>query len=611
MLFLRSFLPENHILAGQIEKLSNISKYTPEIYQPLYILISCCLSLECRPSEKLMLSFKNQLHHGQRLKITHVPSNTKVTDALCRCLQLMRTVDELVIGGYNFFSLYSKLPSILKENSKIKSLTIIEYSKSDDFSEFLKSIPKDGLERLKFKDVIFQDSMISGFEGIKLRYKFSELVFSGCTFTEEQFTRLIGLSDSISQLSLFSLSHLKLDFEISKDMINKIVKLLSNSGIYSLKLKDLNLNLCDIFKFLSDDNLYIVDLDLSQNYCCSNLPDDFFLPSTVNELTLRNVKWQGDSLSKFLSVQPFRSVIRVDCSYARFDSPPPKDPFSTLVEVPPSTFIESFIWHENPISSKLFRFLSNFSYLHEGVFQSCPILKSDSSTILESMSNFILKTKIAKLAIISTIQNYKDKGIEALKYSLSQNQFLRVLNISNNRIGDRGLMILLDILIQNQNITKVNFSGSDLCDPSLFIQFVRDITQLPSLVHVSKPQKDISFLCSKSSKGYETELNMLWNSLTEATMRNTENNKPDSESNASSVFASQPVDSISTQESFIFTYLEASWEINVEVGYFNFDVEWNCLRKEFDYSTIMNVELPNMDALSNQHQDNLIDFEPV
>lgn len=609
--YLRSFLPQSHGMAKEIAKISNMSQYNPDTYQPLYILISCCLSLDCRPSDKLMASFKNQLHNGTRLKITHLPSNTNVVSALCRALALMQTVDDLVIGGFHFFSLYSKLPGILKQNKQIRKLTIFEYSKYDDFAKFINEIPDDGLDLLKFKDIHFSDTMIDAFKNVKLSKKISGIFFSGCTFTKQQFVTLITQTESISQLSTFALAHLKLDFELSKDMFLKLTKIMSDTGIYAFKLKDMHINIPDFLKIISDDNLYIVDLDLSSNYCTSNIPEDIMLPSTVNTLRLLNVKWQGDALSKFLSIQPFSSVIKVDFSYARLDIPLNKDPFEHLIDVPPSTYIESFIWQENPISTRLFKFLSNFTYLHEGVFQSCPIYKHDQQTILEAMGSFILKTKIAKLAIISTIHPYRDKGIEALKESLSQNQFLRVLNISNNKIGDRGLMILLDILIQNHNITKINFTDSDLCDPSLFIQFLRDISQLPSLVHVSKPRKDISFLCSKSPKTYETELNMLWGILTEQTKKNTENNKPDSESNVSSVFASQPGDSLSTAENFGITYLEASWETNIEVGYINFDNDWYHLKKMFDYQRLLDIALPNLDNLANHGSANLIDFEPV
>ena len=609
--FLSQFFPENHgakIEIPQSKEQLDYSALAPSETQFIDLFISCCLSLDVRPDPRWCSITRKSLRNDESLNLLDIEFNPKIIAALCRALSLMRNVPHVIIGGYKFLSLYGSLSVILQSNPTIEELTIVDSITSDGFLSFCKSIENSGLEALNFDNVTLTEEMIMMLSSVKLSDHIHELEFRRCNLQDNALLAFFTHAHSFKGLEILEFSR---DSRVLSDSnIKRLFKFVSDAQIDILILKEMNLDIVNILTVMVENEYDIKTLNLSKNYCSDIGRTDLLFPAALSELILKNVKWNGNSFAQFLSLMPFQSTVKVDFSSARFQDDAPMDPFRKLADKPKTNFLESINFKHNVISTKLFEFLTQSTFIHEAFFDSCTILPEDENTILTAISDFISSEKLTKLSLASTLRSYKEAGIAHLKGALSDHCYLKSFNYSNNAIGDRGLMILKDILLTNETITKLNFSGANLFDPTTFLDFIKAISKLTTLAHVTKPKRDIAFLLSRSNKTLETEINDLWKHLSENTERNAKMNNIDMTQSMNSGFLSA-IDSSSLFEASSVTYIEASWDLTIDINYPNPANDWEKLQKRFTFEKITGCPKPAIQDMSNTDPFNLIEFDPL
>ena len=608
--FLEQLFPDNHKVQIDIQQSQEQLNYSadPQPTQFIDLFISSCISLDVRPDPHWCSIIRKELRNDGDLDLLDVEYNPKIIAALCRALSLMRTVPRVIIGGFKFLSVYGSLSSIIESNPTIEELSIIDTLTTDGFQLFCNHIEHSGLEVLRFNNVKLTDDMVRMMASIKFSDHIHVLELKRCNLSDDALAELFTHSSAFRGLEIFKLAKDKR--KLSDSNLKRLFKFVSDASVPKFVLKNMQIDVVSVLKCFVNEKYDINSLDLSDNFC-NPLPQiDLSFPASLTNLSLRGVKWHGNSMAQFLSLQPFRGTVKVDFSYAKFPDVSPMDPFGQLADKPQTNYLESINWKHNPISSKFIRFLSNFSFLHEAVLDSCPILPSDETSIILALSDFIRGSKLTKLSLSSTLRSFKEAGIKGLAPALAQHQYIRSFNYSNNSIGDRGLMILRDILLNNETITRLNFSGANLFDPNNFLEFLRSISQLTTLSHVTKPKRDISFLLTRSSKSMENEINELWANLSERTAKNAEMHHLEMTQSMNSGFLST-IDSSSIFEASQVTYIEASWDLTIDINYPNPSKEWEKLAKQFSFENITGFPKPSIQDMSNTDSYNLIEFDQL
>ena len=195
----------------------------------------------------------------------------------------------------------------------------------------------------------------------------------------------------------------------------------------------------------------------------------------------------------------------------------------------------------------------------------------------------------------------------ALRSPLMFHPNLSRLNISDNEIGDEGLPILRDVILQSESIVQVWFDSSGIQQPMSLIQFLNEISS-SHLLHLSKPRNDFHHLFSKSSKNIQKELKDAWQNIESKIQKNKDivgaNNL--SETSMNSNLNSAFMDSNSIMDTGLATSVEVSWEMAIDLGYDGSESTWNQLKNEYSVSAITGIQ----DTKAKEdNQINLIEFD--
>lgn len=600
IIHLKSLLPPEQSVTYDLPKDLKIEKHSPRPSQFLHLFISSCRSINIPINEGLCSNFRKSLYQHNHLTFIHKGNyDIKIVDAFNRALSMTRTTPNIIIGDQSYPELYLSLSNILQENKSIHELIIQNYRLSNGFSQFINSLQLSKLNSLTFEYVQFSNEMVQYLtENIPI--DFNSLVFINANFDSSQFTQF----NTLFKRNVNEIKICKDDQPMPFDIIPNFFKALIQSQLKSLSLSYMNIDIASIFNLINGVDMQLEKLDLSGNFCSSIFTGKYNISSSLTSINLKSVQWEKNTLINLLGQQVFTSQVNINLSRASFKGDK-FESFKELPESPPTPMITKLKWNHNPISSRILLFIEKYYFLDDVSFNECEIEEDDK--ILDSFAHFLEKKQLTRFSIVGTLKKFKTKMMFALRSPLMFHPNLSRLNISDNEIGDEGLPILRDIILQSESIVQVSFDSSGIQQPSSMIQFLNEISS-SHLLHLSKPRNDFRHLFSKSSKNIQKDLKDAWVNIESKIKKNKEIagvnvlNEPSMNSVSNSTF----FDSTSMMDTGLVTRIEASWEMQIDLGYDGSEAIWNQLKKEYSYSAITGIQ----DTKEKEDtQINLIEFD--
>ena len=590
---LRSLLPRYHPVVFDVPATMEPSDPTIGKGQLVDLYVSECHLLDRTPEPKFVHTLRKASHREKLVRVDRTETSEANCHALSAALVYAMRVRAIEVGGKGFGKLWERLERIVEVNHEIATVTAFGYKKAKQFGAFVEGLTKSVVKTLCFRDIVFDGDMEAELTGRLAETPVSTLEFRGCVFKKESFCQAVstGFLGGVECLTNIR------KFVVAKDVVDPqyvgcLIPILMGSAIEDMSVIDCEMDLEVFFQLFSASasSLNISVLDLSGNFCPEGFTGQYLMPGTLNALTLRRVRWDGNSLLTFLSKQTYMSMIEVDLSEAILNEEQVAQLVSEIPETPPTPSIRVFHWNSNPLCQKLLEFFSEFKYLQGLTISHCYYPAHEKKKgILQGLHSLLSKTNIQKLYIAESLKDFKDTAIRSLKEILSKHPALSKLDISKNALGDIGLSALKDILKVNTRFTRLVFDEEGLSSPDVLIDFLEFVGSVMYLRNISRPRLEMARLGEQFGRIKAHEMKQAWQRVTERKIprsRCASESATDFSTTSALVTTS---DTVSATTSMASQHLEANWDVHIEVDFDGGVREWDALKQEFSYAQITGV----------------------
>ncbi|OHT15924.1 hypothetical protein TRFO_13576 [Tritrichomonas foetus] len=572
----------------------------PRPTQFIDIFLSICHSKELAPNIPFFSHLRKSLRMGEPLSIIQGSFDTHVLKAAIDAFSLTTTIEFAIFGGFNFLDLYNSLGKAISGNKTVKKLKLTNYANPNKFENFFNGLKLSSITTLIFESVTFKINNVKDLAQEIKNTSIKSLSFIGCDFNIVTFLPILQAGSNFQSIDFFEISG-----DEGKTHFNcysELLVFLKESQIKNVKLSQMGIDISVFFKMIQNfPELEIESLDLSNNKFCMNQITNYVFPETIRAFNLSKVHWEAGTFHEFLSHQTFVSDgVHIDFSQAHFNEKK-SDLFEKLPQYPSTPMILRLNWNHNVITSKLIRFFAEYSFIEKASFDYCKIIPGTNiDELLESISYFISKTQLSKLSLKGTFIGAKGDAMSKIRNSLITAPSLISLDISDNKIGDRGLLIFKDIIMKSPSIGSIAFDGSEIKDPLALMQFFKEISNKEHLFYVSKPRRDMTRLITdSSSEKLKKELEDSWENLKKKIKHHSkatnliEISDNDSFMLYGSTSFSSKFNSMILNSSLISVNIptvEASWDLNINIGYTGSEQEWENLRQIYSISNLAGIQ---------------------
>ena len=407
------------------------------------------------------------------------------------------TIDTLVFQKFNVKSFSAMFDIILENSQKISNLVFTDYSNDDSIPNFSgKIIEKTSISNICFSRVtspivlhFFKHcNRISGIESI---------ILSQVKFLSDEF---INLSEYIIQNQKLKQSLKK--FEFSKcPILNFPIKqftmmLASFSSLECISLKGLNGDGMRFLNSVSRSNapvkiIYANFLNFRKNL------ESVKLPETLLLLDVSRSNFTNEAFATFficLTKKQFKLPLSLKMNNIKYS----KGSFTSLQEILKTKVNQIFpniIEFElsNVIlpaddSRSLFAFLFTQKYLRN--LSLGRIQTNNQVEFLKNVMTLVLSLKIPGLELFGSFNGPTIyQFIQALA---AQNiSFIRHFGIPKSSIGNEGIKVLINLIMNSPNINELMIDGLDPESPDALYQLWQVISSRDSIVSLDYPASDI------------------------------------------------------------------------------------------------------------------------
>ena len=399
-----------------------------------------------------------------------------------QCIYLAPSIQTLIVPfNVNFDSL-KYLIDFLKINQSISSIHF-RNPLPQNFSEFTNAFlhaPNDLIQTLKFDNCNFSLEDINQISKI-IRNKSIESLYlenSLNSLTSGPFISKIQQNPGFQNIS-----NLCLDFT-SNINIRLLMRYLANVKVLSLVHCDF-----EIADFFEAIQLYSTDIkqplafkmnsiNISENRNNKQILLNFKLPQYISVFVMKNIIWDNTSFNNLmeciLNHQPLsndpslnENEIKLDISHA---SMPPHcwDSFFNLLETLTGENLVALRWNNNPIdtNNSFISFLEKCKKLRLLSLIGCFNEKDVSlSNFLELISQ---SKSLQNLSIAGNDKVFLGTKLLDVLDAISSNCSIKILDISNQKCGDKLLKKLSETLLSNKVIEEIYFQGNNIKDIRLY-----------------------------------------------------------------------------------------------------------------------------------------------
>lgn len=601
-----------------------------------YLFLSFCHSMGLPENDLLFNSLNTKSRKNPEylcIDLTKLKYDFKYQPAILSTLKYAFNIRSLRISGEttpDSETIFQVLSQTIKNNSQcLHSLTLLNCATFTGFSDFCESILNSYLCKICFDGVVFKTKAFSLFVDILPQSAIEKIQFIRCPLK----TKIINLikvnASNFSKLRSISMNNT--EFLKDKNNLKLFFDFLKEANISIIELVNDRIDIADVFYCLSQTEIPIISLNVSENYCSSKFSGQYILPVTLENIKLAGVNWSPTALFNLLTSQSYVNMVQLDISNqleanSSFDglaSDSDGDVDSKLNEFallemhralkPTGNMnINSLIWNYNMLSNGFFTYIAQLKYLEKLSIDCCLCDPNETTSIQNDLVLYLQNSNLKELSIKGPDSPYKSllKGLFAV---ISAHQSLRALDVSDNEIGDEGLEMVVDCLSKNKNIERIAFDGSKLQKPQKFIDCCNRLSELENLKYIAEPTKDMENLKTqeellKVTPGMvENAWERLKAKLNEKTKRMCGNEIDVEENDISddgfninlsrfngnyfSSFASTAAIPIKQNVQ------KASWKIEINVPYDKESSTWEAMGEQFSLQTLTGIRPDNQDSL--------------
>lgn len=386
---------------------------------------------------------------------------------------------------YPSWSAISKFFSVNKSVSSLETYQPID----SNFIQFARSYLSNNeskLNTLNFNDNEFGPEFI---EGLKLILQPSKIIS-------------LSIRNQLSKEGYQAIAPLILNFEGFQSVkyfdvsgckyVEPEFVIIQLTNLTTLKINDCSIDISVLLEDLSKNkHIPLTDIQCCDSFCSEKLDTSYFLSDRIKNFVVDNIAWQGSSLSKFLHILSNSEKAQINLSIRDAQM---RDPEWHILDEFLQNFMSNTIvsldYSGNKIQSGFCTFINNSPNLTKLTLNGC---FSFSENNIEIFSRYLSSNQnLEELYVIGTDTHYLSSSITFLFKALKTTNFLHVLDISHNMIGNHIFNLILDLITSNLNLMDIYFDFNGISDPQSLRQFIFKMTSLDRKVNIHFPISDIS-----------------------------------------------------------------------------------------------------------------------
>lgn len=237
-----------------------------------------------------------------------------------------------------------------------------------------------------------------------------------------------------------------------------------------LYLTNCSLDLSDVFSILSKyTGIGLLDLRLSGNSFLSPINQKIVLPEHLENLYLDNVEFKNNSLKKlFMAIEENYYENGYNTGFFTLsikNATQSPSQWETLENYLYSFECKSIIklyYDCNPIQKGFAEFLKNAKNLSFLSLKAC--LFEDAPFLFDFANALSINQSICSLSIRGEKNHKLKKSFRTILNGLKENCSIKLLDISNNNIGDDLTSYLLELFDMNKNVTEIFLDDNNYKD---------------------------------------------------------------------------------------------------------------------------------------------------
>ncbi|KAH0795052.1 Leucine Rich Repeat family protein [Histomonas meleagridis] len=416
-----------------------------------------------------------------------------VLDALNVFPDIHRVVAPAPFDGGSYWGI---LADFVAKNQTITTIESYESINSQfkDFADSLSTSQFSKVQSLGFynnsfgSDFSYSLSKLVSQKNIKALFITNGLNIKGYKMLIPLFKKNLGFQN----LTTLSLSDtLFIQFE---DIISSL------PDLKILYLMNCSLDLSQVFMALSKyPQISLNELRLSGNSFLSPIQSDIILPQQLDTLVLNDVDWNNNAMKMIFvaidnmvqeknSANPFFSLSIKHASQSKICW----DSFDEFLSTFECKSITKLIYDCNPIQSGFLEFLKKAKSLS---FLSMKACFYNGAQFLNDFSKAIaLNNSIVNLCISGEGNRFLSDSFPVIINGLCQNKTVKLLDISQNHIGNAIFDLILQLYTSPNPIYELYFDGNSLSDPNKFKSILSEMRQKGVAGKLHLPRGDLNKL---------------------------------------------------------------------------------------------------------------------
>lgn len=383
----------------------------------------------------------------------------------------------IISGDMKTKFLYDKIKHILFFCPHINKIVIKNEIGQNfiDFLNFLRMHTKIRIFYIEIQNVQITTSFVKTLEEFLHKHDV-EITFNQCDFT------------TISSDFIPIPNMTKLIFESS--IMNKITHITTTTNLTELTLKGCSIEISPLLKNLRENFPSIEKVDLSQNLCELDIPENIVLPDKLKELFLSEIRWTSSNFTNmFKSCAYSKSQLSVSFSEAKFKSRRESfhffyERFKDIDHIENANIV-SLQWNQNRIRSIFLKFLMKNNQLKFVSFSGCEVKKH----VFVSMKKFVESHRSIETIDLhgsnrSTFESMMPRFLKLLKKSKS----VRRIDISKNRLCKKCMKSLAELIATNTRINRIHFDDVQVEDAKSIVDLKRVIQMRKEEIFIEIPE---------------------------------------------------------------------------------------------------------------------------
>ena len=485
-----------------------ILEYTPE--HPIADrFLGMALAQRVGANESMIKNVYDLLcFNSSRFTITSEMMQSPFIKEIATSISLGTKVETLILDGFDLGEFIPSLKIIISNSSSIKKLYFRDIkfqSHLSDFKDLFKATHLIRLNELSFEKCrilstdcsIFFDSFSSLESDIKL------LSVEGCMMirsTLDSIFQTLFFSNCFHSLETLSITDVSLSDDLSAGVFQLLCCgwVLQEKKLKTLKLRNCGLKVGKLLDNLKELDCGIETLDLGYNQI-----DDFPGPlglHALSVLVLDHCTFSGDMLFQFfdlLSKETGLTKTNIDLSYANADEACFTNFYQNVqkLRIP---FLAGLVWDGNPLKSAsiepFFKFLKKQKSLSILSISHC-IQRSEQQKSLPFLIDLVRSKQLEQFCIAADKDESFGSPLVGVIESLLHKSQIRILDITNQQIGDIGLFLILREM--SPVLEELWFDGFAPTTCDVLLNVCTRVFNCKQLKKASWPSSDVTPALSK------------------------------------------------------------------------------------------------------------------